>query len=169
MKDLEEEYIHEKRRKYDNEAIKNDFATSCLVATTAIINSKTPRKRTETETEQLKSCSGAKFVATGPMIMLKGNYLLESSSKYSAGFSLSEYDEPSFSSWLSLRSFTNEVSAACKDKLMVSFDSQKTGFKGALSGLIQILANESPLKMMKNAFYFTSKALFVLKIFKFLS
>ena len=28
---------------------------------------------------------------------------------------------------------------------------------------------ESPLKMMKNAFYFTSKALFVLKIFKFLS
>ena len=29
--------------------------------------------------------------------------------------------------------------------------------------------NESPLKMMKNAFYFTAKALFVLKIFKFLS
>ena len=28
---------------------------------------------------------------------------------------------------------------------------------------------ESPLKMMKNAFYFTLKALFVLKIFKFLS
>ena len=28
---------------------------------------------------------------------------------------------------------------------------------------------ESPLKMMKNDFYFTSKALFVLKIFKFLS
>ena len=43
------------------------------------------------------------------------------------------------------------------------------GFKGALSGLKQILAIESPLKMMKNAFYFTSKALFVLKIFKFLS
>ena len=39
-------------------------------------------------------------------------------------------------------------------------------FKGALSGL---LPTESPLKMMKNAFYFTSKALFVLKIFKFLS
>ena len=28
---------------------------------------------------------------------------------------------------------------------------------------------ESPLKMMKNAFYFVLKALFVLKIFKFLS
>ena len=39
--------------------------------------------------------------------------------------------------------------------------------KGALSGLRQFLATESPLKMMKNAFYFTSKALFVLKIFKF--
>ena len=41
--------------------------------------------------------------------------------------------------------------------------------KGALSGLRQFLAAESPLKMMKNAFYFTSKALFLLKIFKFLS
>ena len=41
--------------------------------------------------------------------------------------------------------------------------------KGALSGLRQILATESPLKMMKNAFYFTLIALFVLKIFKFLS
>ena len=41
--------------------------------------------------------------------------------------------------------------------------------KGALSGLRQFLVTESPLKMMKNAFYFTSKALFVLKIFKFLS
>ena len=41
--------------------------------------------------------------------------------------------------------------------------------KGALSGLRKFLATESPLKMMKNAFYFTPKALFVLKIFKFLS
>ena len=32
-----------------------------------------------------------------------------------------------------------------------------------------ICLNESPLKMMKNAFYFILKALFVLKIFKFLS
>ena len=41
--------------------------------------------------------------------------------------------------------------------------------KGALSGLKQLLATESNLKMMKNYFYFTLKALFVLKIFKFLS
>ena len=41
--------------------------------------------------------------------------------------------------------------------------------KGALSGLRHFLANESPLKIMKNAFYFTSKALFVLKILKFFS
>ena len=42
-------------------------------------------------------------------------------------------------------------------------------FEGALSGLRQFLATESPLKVMKNAFYLTSKALFVLKMFKFLS
>ena len=41
--------------------------------------------------------------------------------------------------------------------------------KGALSDLRQYLANKNPLKMMKNAFYFTLKSLFVLKIFKFLS
>ena len=41
--------------------------------------------------------------------------------------------------------------------------------KGALLGLRQFLATGSPLKMMKNAFCFTSKALFVLKIFKYLS
>ena len=41
--------------------------------------------------------------------------------------------------------------------------------KGALSGLKQYLANESPLKMMKNAFYLTLTALFILNIFKFLS
>ena len=35
--------------------------------------------------------------------------------------------------------------------------------------LRQFLITEIPLKMMKNAFYFTLKALFVLKIFKFLS
>ena len=41
--------------------------------------------------------------------------------------------------------------------------------KEALSGLIQFLAFESPLKMMKNIFfYFTLKARFVLMIFKFL-
>ena len=41
--------------------------------------------------------------------------------------------------------------------------------KGIVLRLIQFLATESPLKMMKNAFYFTSKAPFVLKIFNFLS
>ena len=42
-------------------------------------------------------------------------------------------------------------------------------FKDALSGLRPFLVTETPLKMMKNAFYFTLKALFVLKVFKFLS
>ena len=41
--------------------------------------------------------------------------------------------------------------------------------KGAISVLRQLLATESPLKMMKNTFYFTSKALSVLKIFELLS
>ena len=40
-------------------------------------------------------------------------------------------------------------------------------FKGALSGLTHFLAGDSSLKIMKNAFYFTLKAYFVLKIFKF--
>ena len=40
---------------------------------------------------------------------------------------------------------------------------------GPLLGLIQFLATESPLKMIKNVFYFTSKTLFVPKIFKILS
>ena len=42
-------------------------------------------------------------------------------------------------------------------------------FKGPLSGLRQFLTTRSPLKMMKNAFYYVLKALFVLKIFTFLS
>ena len=41
--------------------------------------------------------------------------------------------------------------------------------KDAPSSLRHFLAAESPLKMMKNAFNFTSKVPFVLKIFKFLS
>ena len=41
--------------------------------------------------------------------------------------------------------------------------------KGTLSGLRKFLATETPLKLMKIAFCFTLKALFVLKIFKFLS
>ena len=42
------------------------------------------------------------------------------------------------------------------------------GVKGALSGLGQLLATESPLKMMKNALIFASEALLALKIFEFL-
>ena len=44
-----------------------------------------------------------------------------------------------------------------------------TVIKGTLSGLRVKLATETQLKMMKNAFYFILKALFVLKILKFLS
>ena len=40
--------------------------------------------------------------------------------------------------------------------------------KGALSGLRQFLATESPLKLMKNPFHFTFKYHFALKIFKLL-
>ena len=39
--------------------------------------------------------------------------------------------------------------------------------KGAVSSLRQFLVAESPLEMMKNAFNFNLKALFVLKIFNF--
>ena len=41
--------------------------------------------------------------------------------------------------------------------------------EGTISGMRQFLAIESPLKMTKNTFYFTSKSFFVLKIFQFLS
>ena len=40
--------------------------------------------------------------------------------------------------------------------------------KSVLSGLIQFLATESPLKIMKRAFYFYLKTLFVRGIFKFM-
>ena len=40
--------------------------------------------------------------------------------------------------------------------------------KGALPGLRQSLVTESPLKMKKNAFYLSLKALFVLEIFRIL-
>ena len=41
--------------------------------------------------------------------------------------------------------------------------------KGALQGVRLFLIPEKPLKMTKNAFYLSFKALFVLKIIKFLS
>ena len=40
--------------------------------------------------------------------------------------------------------------------------------KGALSVLRQFLTTEGPLKIIKNSFYFSSKALSVLQIFKLL-
>ena len=49
-----------------------------------------------------------------------------------------------------------------------SLSHKKTKLKGALSGLRQFLAIASQLKMMRNAFYFTLKALFVLEIFQIL-
>ena len=55
------------------------------------------------------------------------------------------------------RNFSNLLHSICEE------------LKDTLSGPRQFLATGSPLKMMKNAFYFTLKALFILKIFKFLS
>ena len=46
---------------------------------------------------------------------------------------------------------------------------KELSFKGVLSDLRQLLENGSPLKMMKNAFYSTLKALFLFKIYNFLS
>ena len=42
-------------------------------------------------------------------------------------------------------------------------------FKGVPSGLKGLLVTQGSLEMIKNGFYFTSNALFVLNIFKFLS
>ena len=50
-----------------------------------------------------------------------------------------------------------------------SLENYQTIVKGAPSGQRQFFATESSLKMRKNAFYLTLKALFDLKIFKFLS
>ena len=64
-----------------------------------------------------------------------------------------------------------------QDTLSLTEDSQfiwvsqifvKFLIKGALKGLRQFLSTGSPLKIMKNAIYFTIKALFVFKIFEFL-
>ena len=56
-----------------------------------------------------------------------------------------------------------------KLQLNNSYLNNKKPFKGIFSSLRQFLATESSLKMIKNASYFTLKALFVLKMFKFLS
>ena len=56
----------------------------------------------------------------------------------------------------------------CPPSVTISLQSNSSSLKGALSGQRYFLATESPLKMMKNDFYFTFKALFFLSIFKFL-
>ena len=61
----------------------------------------------------------------------------------------------------------NQAHLNNKNKLYLLFSI--LALKGPLSGLRQFFANETFLKMMRNAFYFTLKTLFVLKIFKFLA
>ena len=64
-----------------------------------------------------------------------------------------------------------ELTLSCKvwSKLFCWLTYYQEIVKDARSGLTQILATESSLKMMKNAFYFPLKVLFVLKILEFLS
>ena len=68
--------------------------------------------------------------------------------------------------WLSYVDVHEDTRWKCVNDLQ---DGWQLCIKAALSGLTQFLATESPLKMMKNAFYFILKALGVLKTFKFLS
>ena len=68
--------------------------------------------------------------------------------------------------------FLKDVSLTFIDKtdlsdLLKREDYWRSKLKGTLSDLRQFLATKSHLKMMKNAFYFTSKVLFVLKILSF--
>ena len=55
-----------------------------------------------------------------------------------------------------------------KKKKSTQENRNTAGLKDALLGPRQFQATQKPLKMMKNAFYFTLKALFVLKILTFL-
>ena len=83
--------------------------------------------------------------------------------KFSIKDIFSKYDQ-NCSFLLILVTFTEEILNG-----NFIFCAMRIKFKGALSGLGQSLSTETPLKLMKNAFYFTLKALFVLKIFKSLS
>ena len=56
-----------------------------------------------------------------------------------------------------------------KSSVVISSYTRCRNIKGALAGLRQSLATKSPLKMMTDAFDFILKAIFILKIFKFLS
>ena len=72
-----------------------------------------------------------------------------------------------------LKSLPEIINATSSMIYINSFNKMVSGqkytlIKGPVSGMRQFLAIESPLKALKNAFYFMLKALFVLKIFKFL-
>ena len=54
----------------------------------------------------------------------------------------------------------------CKGCYLTELSTFKINFKDAASSLRQFLSTENPLKMMKNAFYFTLKTLLVFEIFK---
>ena len=56
-----------------------------------------------------------------------------------------------------------------RKQLVRAENNMKQNFKGTPLGLIKLLVTKSPWKVMKNAFCFTFKALFVLKTFKVLS
>ena len=76
---------------------------------------------------------------------------------------------------VTLVSLVTAIFQVCQSQMLCHFLSHVTisflitnFLKGTLSGLKQFLATESLFKMMKNAFYFTLKAFFILKVFKFL-
>ena len=56
--------------------------------------------------------------------------------------------------------FMSENCIDCPPSVTISLWSNSSSLKGALSGQRYFLATESPLKMMKNDFYFTSKSSF---------
>ena len=61
----------------------------------------------------------------------------------------------------------DEEHAVCEQLIVSLQHVEFHSIKGALSSLRPFLETETPLKMIKNAFYFTLKALLVLMIFKF--
>ena len=62
------------------------------------------------------------------------------------------------------------ISNLPEDLLIISASiSHEIKINGTILGLGKFLTTDSPIEMMKNAFYFTLKVLFLLKIFKFLS
>ena len=64
---------------------------------------------------------------------------------------------------------TTKRSSVLKKIINVDIFEMHGIIKGLFSGLRQFLATESPVKMMKNTFYFLLQVLFVFNIFKILS